>query len=131
MSECGAKGKPFSGPFRPRPVTEAFSRRANHQFTLVVLIYGATENRTPIVCMPCKCNPIILWPLYLKRYIQLYDLYISKSSEVGFKSRNTKHPTILLFQKRRGRTKSLFSAFCREKVLLIVLIYKKLIPILS
>ncbi len=32
------KGKPFSGPFRPRPVIEAFSRRANHQFTLVVLI---------------------------------------------------------------------------------------------
>src|SRR5699024_10398338 len=26
------------GPLRPRPVTKAFSRRANHQFTLVVLI---------------------------------------------------------------------------------------------
>ncbi|MED2938492.1 hypothetical protein P4345_14420, partial [Cytobacillus horneckiae] len=38
VSECGAKGKPFSGPLRPRPVREAFSRRANHQFTLVVLI---------------------------------------------------------------------------------------------
>ena len=33
------KGKPFSGPFRPRPVREAFSRRTNHQFTLVVLIF--------------------------------------------------------------------------------------------
>src|SRR5699024_10518480 len=32
------KGEPFRGPFRPRPVTKAFSRRANHQFTLVVLI---------------------------------------------------------------------------------------------
>jgi len=32
------KGKPFSRPFRPRPVKEAFSRRTNHQFTLVVLI---------------------------------------------------------------------------------------------
>jgi hypothetical protein len=33
------KGNPFSGPLRPRPVREAFSRRANHQFTLVVLIF--------------------------------------------------------------------------------------------
>lgn len=32
------KGNSFSGPFRPRPVIEAYSRRANHQFTLVVLI---------------------------------------------------------------------------------------------
>src|SRR5699024_2925691 len=32
------KGEPFRGPLRPRPVTKAFSRRANHQFTLVVLI---------------------------------------------------------------------------------------------
>jgi len=32
------KGNLFSGPLRPRPVREAFSRRANHQFTLVVLI---------------------------------------------------------------------------------------------
>jgi hypothetical protein len=32
------KGNSLSGPFRPRPVREAFSRRANHQFTLVVLI---------------------------------------------------------------------------------------------
>jgi len=34
------KGNPFSGPIRPRPVREAFSRRANHQFILVVLILG-------------------------------------------------------------------------------------------
>src|SRR5690625_1425923 len=33
------KGEPFRGPLRPRPVTKAFSRRANHQFTLVVLIW--------------------------------------------------------------------------------------------
>jgi len=32
------EGNPFGGPFRPRPAREAFSRRANHQFTLVVLI---------------------------------------------------------------------------------------------
>jgi len=32
------EGGPFGGPLRPRPVKEAFSRRANHQFTLVVLI---------------------------------------------------------------------------------------------
>src|SRR5690625_1847999 len=32
------EGEPFRGPLRPRPVTKAFSRRANHQFTLVVLI---------------------------------------------------------------------------------------------
>ncbi|WP_299632706.1 hypothetical protein, partial [uncultured Virgibacillus sp.] len=32
-------GDPFGGPLRPRSVTKAFSRRANHQFTLVVLIY--------------------------------------------------------------------------------------------
>src|SRR5699024_7922892 len=33
------KGEPFRGPLRPRPVTKAFSRRANHQFTPGVLIY--------------------------------------------------------------------------------------------
>ncbi|MCD8501670.1 MAG: hypothetical protein LRY71_08350, partial [Bacillaceae bacterium] len=37
VRECGASGKPFGGPFRPWPVIKAFSRRANHQFTLVVL----------------------------------------------------------------------------------------------
>ncbi|MCB5956447.1 hypothetical protein, partial [Enterococcus sp. CWB-B31] len=39
VSNCGASGRPFfSGPFRLWPVIEAFSRRANLQFTLEVLI---------------------------------------------------------------------------------------------
>src|SRR5699024_7306838 len=39
------KGEPFRGPFRPRPVTKAFSRRANHQFTLVVLILNSFPSK--------------------------------------------------------------------------------------
>ena len=35
--ECGAEVKDFRRPFRPRPAIEAFSRRENHQFALVVI----------------------------------------------------------------------------------------------
>ena len=37
ISECGAEVKDFRRPFRPRPAIEAFSRRENHQFALVVI----------------------------------------------------------------------------------------------
>src|SRR5699024_12125531 len=41
------KREPFRGPLRPRPVTKAFSRRANHQFTLVVLILRSVLDLQP------------------------------------------------------------------------------------
>lgn len=43
LSKCGTKENLISGPFRPRLVKEAFSRRANHQFTLVVLIIELSD----------------------------------------------------------------------------------------
>ncbi|MGX7185456.1 hypothetical protein, partial [Enterococcus pallens] len=38
VGNSGAGGSPFRRPFRPRPVKEAFSRRANHPLPRVVLI---------------------------------------------------------------------------------------------
>jgi len=58
------KGNLFSGPLRPRPVREAFSRRTNHQFTLVVLIYltfngskSPVQDGNPLLRSD-KCNSI-------------------------------------------------------------------------
>ncbi len=54
------KGNPFSWPLRPRPVREAFSRRANHQFTLVVLIFPCKFARPPLIkyiaYSDCSCT---------------------------------------------------------------------------
>ncbi|WP_236671779.1 hypothetical protein, partial [Enterococcus sp. BWB1-3] len=50
VSNCGASGRPFfSGPFRLWPVIEAFSRRANLQFTLEVLIYRNKSYSTAVL----------------------------------------------------------------------------------